>query len=101
MNNKQEYTRSILPDILEEPPTEDEIIEEEQVQKEIERMKKEDERIKRRIEKNKEKIFDEAVTLCHKHHLKLHSIYGKKPKLIHAEKMKNWVEKQRIKYGLV
>jgi hypothetical protein len=53
------------------------------------------------IEKNKEKIFDEAVTLCHKHHLKLHSIYGKKPKLIHAEKMKNWVEKQRIKYGLV
>jgi hypothetical protein len=53
------------------------------------------------IKENEQKIFDEAVTLCHKHHLRLHSIYGKKPKLIHAQKMKKWVEKQREKHGLV
>tara|TARA_R100000734_G_C3317076_1_gene109907 strand:- start:1084 stop:1455 length:372 start_codon:yes stop_codon:yes gene_type:complete len=53
------------------------------------------------IGENEQKILDEAVTLCHKHHLKLHSVYGKKPKLIHAEKMKKWVEKQREKYGMV
>ena len=53
------------------------------------------------IRENKEQIFDEAVTLCHKHHLRLHSVYGKKPKLIHAQKMKRWVEIQREKHGLV
>tara|TARA_Y100000592_G_scaffold83382_1_gene133140 strand:- start:3636 stop:4007 length:372 start_codon:yes stop_codon:yes gene_type:complete len=53
------------------------------------------------IGENEQKIFDEATTLCHKHHLKLHSVYGKKPKLIHAQKMKKWVERQREKYGLV
>ena len=38
------------------------------------------------IEEYFDKIYNKAVTICHKHHLKLHSIYGKKPKLITAEK---------------
>ena len=31
------------------------------------------------IEEHMEELYDEAVTLCHTHHLKLHSIYGKRP----------------------
>lgn len=46
-------------------------------------------------------IYDETVTLCHAHHLKLHGIYGKVPKLISAMKQARWVEKQRMKNGLV
>jgi hypothetical protein len=53
------------------------------------------------IEEHLTELYDEAVTLCHSHHLKLHSIYGKRPKLVTAEKQKRWVVKQRDKYGLV
>ena len=53
------------------------------------------------IEEYFDKIYNRAVTICHKHHLKLHSIYGKKPKLITAEKQERWVEIQRNKYGMV
>lgn len=42
-------------------------------------------------------LYDETVTLCHTHHLKLHSVYGKKPILITAPKQKRWVEKQKEK----
>ena len=53
------------------------------------------------IDDNWEKVYDYTVTLCHNHHLRLHSIYGKRPKLITAEKQKRGVEKQRQKYGMV
>ena len=53
------------------------------------------------IEEHMEELYDEAVTLCHTHHLKLHSIYGKRPKLITVPKQKRWVEKQRDKHGMV
>ena len=53
------------------------------------------------IDDNWEKVYEYTVTLCHNHHLRLHSIYGKRPKLITAEKQKRWVEKQRQKYGMV
>ena len=46
-------------------------------------------------------LYDEAVTLCHEHHLRLHSIYGKRPKLITAKKQVRWVEIQRDKHGMV
>jgi len=49
----------------------------------------------------KDEIYNKTVTLCHKHHLKLHSIYGKRPKLITAEKQQRWVEIQREKHGMV
>merc|ERR1712121_12481 len=50
MNNKCEYTRSILPDLLEKKPTEKEIEEDEKLKKEIEKMK-DTERKKRKHEK--------------------------------------------------
>jgi len=39
--------------------------------------------------------------LCHKHHLQLHSIYGRDPKLTSATKQQRWVEIQREKHGMV
>jgi len=53
------------------------------------------------IQIHEKELYDEAVTLCHLHHLRLHSIYGKRPKLITAMKQKRWVEKQRVKHGMV
>jgi hypothetical protein len=53
------------------------------------------------IDENKEKVYEYTVTLCHNHHLRLHSIYGKRPKLITAKKQHNWVEIQRDKHGMV
>ena len=46
-------------------------------------------------------VYEEAVTLCHEHHLRLHSIYGKRPALVTAKKQKRWVGIQRDKYGMV
>ena len=48
-----------------------------------------------------EEIYNEAATLCKPHHMRLHSIYGKKPLLGTALKQKRWVDKQRIKHGMV
>jgi hypothetical protein len=53
------------------------------------------------IDENREEVYEYTTTLCHTHHLRLHSIYGKRPKLITAQKQKRWVEKQREKYGMV
>ena len=53
------------------------------------------------IKENEEKVYKQAVTLCHMHHRKLHNIYGKRPKLMTAKKQENWVEIQRKKYGMV
>ena len=53
------------------------------------------------IGENYEEVYEKTVTLCHQHHLRLHSIYGKRPKLHTAEKQARWVEKQRSKHGMV
>ena len=53
------------------------------------------------IKENEDKVYKQAVTLCHMHHRKLHNIYGKRPKLLTAKKQQNWVEIQRKKYGMV
>ena len=53
------------------------------------------------IRENEDKVYKQAVTLCHMHHLRLHNIYGKRPKLITAKKQQRWVEIQRKKYGMV
>ena len=53
------------------------------------------------IAEHSAELYDHTVTLCHDHHLKLHSIYGKDPSLGTAKKQENWVEIQRIKHGMV
>jgi hypothetical protein len=49
------------------------------------------------IEFHHKEIYDDTVTLCHRHHLKLHSIYGKRPTLATAQKQERWVDKRREK----
>ncbi len=53
------------------------------------------------IAEHRTELYDEAVTLCHEHHLRLHSIYGKRPKLVTAKKQIRWVDIQRDKHGMV
>lgn len=51
------------------------------------------------IAEHHDELYVHARTLCHKHHLLLHSIYGKFPSLATAMKQKRWVDIQREKHG--
>lgn len=42
-------------------------------------------------------IYDDVFTLCNKHHVKLHGIYGKAPSLASAPKQGSWIEIQKSK----
>jgi hypothetical protein len=53
------------------------------------------------IQEHWAELYDHTVTLCHEHHLKLHSIYGRNPILATAKKQERWVEIQREKHGMV
>ena len=53
------------------------------------------------IKENEDEVYNQAVTLCHMHHMRLHTIYGKRPKLMTATRQQRWVEIQRDKYGMV
>lgn len=50
------------------------------------------------IEEHHKELYDGVVTLCNKHHVMLHSIYGKAPALSSADKQKYWIERQKAKY---
>lgn len=50
------------------------------------------------IAEEEDKVYNQTVTLCHDHHMKLHSVYGKDPALTTAEKQRNWVRIQKEKY---
>ncbi len=49
-------------------------------------------------EHNKE-IYKDVYTLCNRHHVQLHGVYGKKPELHTADKQAYWIEKQKAKYA--
>lgn len=51
------------------------------------------------IAQHHEELYVKVVTLCHSHHMKLHSIYGKAPTLATAAKQERWVNKQKDKYA--
>jgi hypothetical protein len=50
------------------------------------------------IEEHKHELYDQVYTLCNRHHVKLHGIYGKKPPQHTASKQERWIELQRNKY---
>jgi hypothetical protein len=50
------------------------------------------------IEQHTRELYEDAVTICHVHHLKLHSLYGKNPPLATAKKQARWVQLQRDKH---
>ena len=49
------------------------------------------------IEEHRKEIYVEVYTLCNKHHISLHGIYGKSPELTSASRQKSWIEKQKAK----
>jgi hypothetical protein len=51
------------------------------------------------IEYHYKEIYEDVFTLCNRHHVALHSIYGKSPALTTASKQGNWIEKQKAKYS--
>jgi hypothetical protein len=53
------------------------------------------------IEDNWSELYEDTVTLCHQHHLQLHSVYGRNPALVTASKQSRWVDIQRDKHGMV
>ena len=48
---------------------------------------------------HKYELLDATSTLCHMHHEKLHSIYGKNPSLATAKKQERWVQLQKEKHN--
>jgi len=48
-------------------------------------------------------LYDHVYTLCNKHHVMLHAVYGKAPALNSANKQVKWIETQKAKIsgGLV
>jgi 5-methylcytosine-specific restriction endonuclease McrA len=50
------------------------------------------------IEEHRIEIYDNVFTLCNKHHIVLHSIYGKAPSLASAPKQERWIELQKSKW---
>lgn len=49
------------------------------------------------IEAHKIEIYDDVFTLCNLHHVKLHSVYGKKPENSTVSKQRRWIEIQKDK----
>lgn len=49
------------------------------------------------IDTYRKEIYDDVYTLCNKHHVALHAVYGKAPSVASANKQSAWIEKQRAK----
>jgi hypothetical protein len=49
------------------------------------------------IAEHRTELYDLVFTLCNKHHVALHSVYGKAPSPGSEERQKNWIEKQKAK----
>lgn len=49
------------------------------------------------IEQHTKEIYNDVYTLCNRHHVKLHGIYGKKPPQHTANKQIRWIELQKTR----
>lgn len=49
------------------------------------------------IEEHHTQLYDWVFTLCNKHHVKLHGVYGKAPTLLSASRQSRWIEIQKAK----
>ncbi len=50
------------------------------------------------IAEHHKEIYEDVFTLCNKHHVKLHGVYGKAPIPSSAPKQAVWIEKQKAKF---
>lgn len=51
------------------------------------------------IDTYRKELYDDVYTLCNKHHVALHAVYGKAPSNYSASKQGAWIEKQKAKYS--
>lgn len=51
------------------------------------------------IEEHHAEIYELVYTLCNKHHVQLHGIYGKSPMPSSVPKQKRWIELQQLKHS--
>lgn len=53
------------------------------------------------IDEHRKEIYDDVYTLCNKHHVALHSVYGKSPTKESAPKQIRWLnlQKQKVETG--
>jgi hypothetical protein len=50
------------------------------------------------IEEHHTELYDQVYTLCNRHHVALHSVYGKAPQPGSEPKQAHWIETQRAKH---
>lgn len=50
------------------------------------------------IEEHKTEIYDMVYTLCNKHHVALHAVYGKAPSPTSVDKQARWINIQKAKH---
>lgn len=50
------------------------------------------------IDVHHKEIYEDVYTLCNRHHVSLHGVYGKAPSLISASKQGTWIEEQKVKF---
>jgi len=49
------------------------------------------------IAEHRSELYDQVYTLCNRHHVALHSVYGKTPRPGSEPKQQRWIELQREK----
>jgi hypothetical protein len=49
------------------------------------------------IREHHKEIYEDVYTLCNRHHVALHGVYGKSPSLLSASKQGSWIDKQKAK----
>ena len=50
------------------------------------------------IDEHQVELYDQVYTLCNRHHVALHSVYGKAPRPGSEPKQAHWIETQRAKH---
>jgi 5-methylcytosine-specific restriction endonuclease McrA len=50
------------------------------------------------ISEHHAELYDQVYTLCNRHHVALHSVYGKAPRPGSEPKQAHWIESQRAKH---
>lgn len=50
------------------------------------------------IDEHRTELYDQVYTLCNRHHVALHGVYGKAPRPGSEPKQSHWIESQRAKF---
>ena len=51
------------------------------------------------ISEHRVELYDQVYTLCNRHHVALHGVYGKAPRPGSEPKQAHWIETQRAKHS--